>query len=182
MLHLMVKQNSGFTLIELLVVITIMSILTVITVSQFQSARQKARDVQRKSDLSSVTKALEMYYADYGRFPMVVGVGISSASWGGTFVDGSYVYMKIMPKENVSSWPTYCYITNGGATPTKFALLARMENEQDLEGGCANTNNKTAQVSSVACGGSDANVKYCYAIVSPNTSLGVDANGNPLLQ
>ena len=76
MLHLMVKQNSGFTLIELLVVITIMSILTVITVSQFQSARQKARDVQRKSDLSSVTKALEMYYADYGRFPMVVGEGL----------------------------------------------------------------------------------------------------------
>jgi len=58
------KRNFGFTLIELLVVISIISILTIISVSQFNTAKIKARDTQRKADIDSVGKALNSYYAD----------------------------------------------------------------------------------------------------------------------
>lgn len=178
-------RRAGFTLVELLVVISIMSILTVITVSQFQTARKKARDVQRKSDLSSVNKALLMYFADYGKFPELApdGIGISGAPWGGSFADTSgYVYMKVMPQENSINWPRYCYLPEAGQNPKKFALLAKMENDDDSEGGCNNTKNKTAHVAS-GCESSSSQ-KYCFAISSPNTNLGATSpiDGSGILQ
>jgi len=51
-------MKKGFTLIELLVVVAIISILTIISVSQFNTAKIKARDTQRKADIDSVAKAL----------------------------------------------------------------------------------------------------------------------------
>ncbi len=77
--------QAGFTLVELLVVIAIMSILTIIAVSQFQNAKKKSRDVQRKGDISAVSKALLMYYTDYGYFPASDNGGIEGVAWGGNF-------------------------------------------------------------------------------------------------
>ncbi|MFH0852000.1 MAG: type II secretion system protein [bacterium] len=55
-------KQKGFTLIELLVVIAIIGILaTVVTVS-LNSARKKARDTKRLSDVKAIVTALEMYY------------------------------------------------------------------------------------------------------------------------
>jgi len=124
------RKIKAFTLVELLVVISIMSILTVITVSQFTSARIRSRDVARKADLNSLSKALQNYYADYGVFPTE-----DNFDWGGEFKDADYIYMKVVPEEKSSSMPSYCYVVNNGVgeDSDKFALFSGLENEDDEE-------------------------------------------------
>lgn len=60
----MFKNRKGFTLIELLVVIAIIGILASIVLVSLNSAREKARDVRRVSDIRQIALALEMYYDD----------------------------------------------------------------------------------------------------------------------
>ena len=62
-------MKRGFTLIELLVVIAIIGILSSVVLASLNSARGKARDAVRKSDLSQIQTALEMYYDSYGGYP-----------------------------------------------------------------------------------------------------------------
>ncbi|MFH1461149.1 MAG: type II secretion system protein [Patescibacteria group bacterium] len=56
------RGQKGFTLIELLVVIAIIGILATIVLVSLNSARAKARDTRRASDLHQLALALEMYY------------------------------------------------------------------------------------------------------------------------
>ncbi len=58
------RGQKGFTLIELLVVIAIIGILATIVLVSLNTARQKARDTRRISDLRQVALGLEMYYDD----------------------------------------------------------------------------------------------------------------------
>jgi prepilin-type N-terminal cleavage/methylation domain-containing protein len=169
------KMKKGFTLIELLVVIAIMSILTVITVSQFQTAKKKANDVARKGDLNAVAKALQMYYADYGKMPDMsdplggeIKVGANVIPWGGEFIDGAnFVYMQKLPQENdYPALPQYCYKTD--VDNKAYALFAMLENTQDSQ--CINGAAPTYQ-----CG--NPIEKYCFAYYSPNIKLD-PTNGN----
>lgn len=57
-------NKKGFTLIEILVVIFIIGLLVTIVVAGVNYARQKARDGQRVSDLTTVAGALDKYYLD----------------------------------------------------------------------------------------------------------------------
>jgi len=56
------RKQKGFTLIELLVVIAIIGILATIVLVSLNTARQKARDSRRQSDIRQLSLALEMYY------------------------------------------------------------------------------------------------------------------------
>ena len=58
------KNQKGFTLIELLVVIAIIGVLATIVLVSLNTARSKARDSRRVSDLRQLALALEMYYDD----------------------------------------------------------------------------------------------------------------------
>lgn len=62
------KNSVGFTLIELLVVISIIGLLSSIVLTSVNSARAKARDARRKSDLRTISLALELYYDKYGTY------------------------------------------------------------------------------------------------------------------
>ena len=79
--------------------------------------------------------------------------------WGGEFSDNGYIYMKVLPKENNVALPSYCYKTD--ANFKKYALFAQLENTSDKE--CTGK--------SYNCG--SLGKKYCFAYVSPNTSLNV---------
>jgi len=158
------SKRNGFTLVELLVVIAIMSILTIIAVSQFQSAKRKSRDVQRKGDISAVSKALLMYYTDYGYFPESVDGQINEAPWGGSFSDAGYDYLKEMPRENYGDIP-FCYVTDGGTEPTKFGLFSILENSEDMD--YNKLNSGEAYGPFAECD----NNSYNFAILSPNASM-----------
>src|SRR5258708_37539008 len=91
----MKKKNSsflrqGFTLIELLIVIAIIGILSSLLFVNFSGARERARDSKRKTDLTEIKNALQLYYNDYGKFPAAGGgntiagcgaLGTSTCSW-----------------------------------------------------------------------------------------------------
>jgi len=63
------RRQNGFTLIELLVVISIIGLLSSVVLSSLNSARMKARDANRLSDMRQIRLALEMYYNDNGSYP-----------------------------------------------------------------------------------------------------------------
>jgi len=59
------KINKAFTLIELMVVVSIIAVLTAVAVVNYDKAKVKSRDVQRKKDLTMMASALETYKADF---------------------------------------------------------------------------------------------------------------------
>ena len=63
------RSHRGFTLIELLVVIAIIGMLSSIVLASMNSARKKARDAKRLSDMHQLQNALELYYSDHNAYP-----------------------------------------------------------------------------------------------------------------
>ena len=75
------STKKGFTLIELLVVVAIIGVLATVVLGSISSARAKARDAQRVSDIKTIQTALELYYLDNGFYPKV--------NWAGSHLGGN---------------------------------------------------------------------------------------------
>jgi type II secretion system protein G len=78
------KMKKGFTLIELLVVIVIIGILATLATVALGSARTKARDARRLSDVRQMQTALELYFNDQGSYPATVVQGSTITTLAGT--------------------------------------------------------------------------------------------------
>lgn len=66
-------HQRGFTLIELLVVIAIIGILSSVVLASLNTARSKANDAARMSDVRALKTAIEMYANEYGGYPTSAG-------------------------------------------------------------------------------------------------------------
>lgn len=131
-------RRNGFTLIELLVVISIIGMLTALIMVNFNAARERARDVERKSDLDQIKKALRMYYNDVGTYPahssdnkiIACGTGASpdTCSWGSGWTRQTMTYMKILPQDPIEG-QTYSYQQQ--TSGQDFRLWATLENKSD---------------------------------------------------
>jgi len=77
------NKTNGFTIVELLIVIVVIAILAVITLTAFSGMQAKARDSERKTDIKTIAKILELYYIDNGFYPIYSNgsVGIGLAAW-----------------------------------------------------------------------------------------------------
>ena len=69
------KPGGGFTLIELLVVIVIIGTLAALVTIMVGSARAKARDGKRVSDIKQIQSSLEAYYAAENSYPTTITFG-----------------------------------------------------------------------------------------------------------
>ncbi len=129
-IHQTQATKHGFTLIELLVVISIIGILASLVSVNLNSARSRARDAQRKSDLKNISIALRSYYNGLGTYPLTF-------SFTTPFVIGGVTYMATVPNDpqydsTDSTPPRYDYeLTNLG---DGFTLLACLENASDAQG------------------------------------------------
>ncbi len=137
-------NQLGFTMVELLIVVVIIGILAVIGINNFLTAQIKARDSQRKSDLQTIAKGLEMYFNDKGEYPAATNDEILDIDWGDTngFTDtaitGGAIYLSKMPAD--PSQYQYYYTTDG--TGSYYKLYAKLENARDRDinaGGYAGT-------------------------------------------
>ena len=117
------KKTKGFTLIELLVVIAIIGILATVVLVSLNSARAKARDSRRISDIKQVSLALEMYASDNnGAYPVVTGC--TAANFTGLFnatTGALRTYIATTPVDPGSN--SYLY----GGTASNFTLVATLE-------------------------------------------------------
>ena len=62
-------KNKGFSLIEILVVISIIGFIATSAFYSFNIARGRSRDTKRVSDISSLTKAFEIYFNEKDSYP-----------------------------------------------------------------------------------------------------------------
>jgi type II secretion system protein G len=113
------QSKRGFTLIELLVVIAIIGLLSSVVLASLNSARAKARDARRLSDVRQMQLALELYYDDNGQYPMS-GTSPNCSGW--AISHPSYItcwddlkaklspYLSTLPLDPLNGYPpTYSY-------------------------------------------------------------------------
>jgi prepilin-type N-terminal cleavage/methylation domain-containing protein len=74
------KNSSAFTLIELLVVIAIIAILIGLLFPAFRAVQNQAKNTQAKNDLTQIINAVNAFYTDYGRYPLVTADTIISGT------------------------------------------------------------------------------------------------------
>lgn len=134
------RKEKGFTLIELLVVVSIIGVLSSIVLSSLNTARSRARDVRKISELRSLQTALEIYHLDNNAYPS----GISSAGCNfplrlSVLVDEGY--LPALPSDT-NSVP-FCFNYYGGDNPSGFrcegllrsdhqyAIFFSLENENE---------------------------------------------------
>ena len=126
--------NKAFTLIELLVVIAIIGVLSTLSVVALNSARSKARDSRRLSDIHNIHLALEMYYDDFGAYPDfptanagIIG-GLCLSDLGISSTCGTTLYLQKIPDDPKNN-KHYLYSTV--VNPQHYELIYEEETNSD---------------------------------------------------
>jgi prepilin-type N-terminal cleavage/methylation domain-containing protein len=70
-MHPSPKHTRAFTFIELLVTMTLIAILASLAFPAFSLVMERARKTQAKNDLTQIVTAVNAYYTEYGKYPVV---------------------------------------------------------------------------------------------------------------
>jgi len=158
-------RRKAFTLVELLVVIAIIGLLSTIAVVALGSTRVNARNIQRKANLVQISKALELYYANFGAYPSTGG----SSNWHGA----CSVYNSYPDVDTLNASPTSC---NDLSAPswipglTSCGFMAKLPRDPNTSKG------NTSNGSPAYCGTAGQN---CYVYTSTGTDYKLIANCIP---
>lgn len=118
------KYHKAFTLVELLVVVTIIALLTVVAALNYEKAKAKSRDAQRKSDLTKISMALESYKADNKQYIATNNVYILANSTNMTpLTSGGYISSTPTDPLNVDSYK-YQYKSDTDGSQYKLITLS----------------------------------------------------------
>lgn len=146
------KKQKGFTLIELLIVIGIIGILSGVLLVNFLGIRQRGRDGVRKSDLSQIQSALELYRADEGKYPATTDFPACGSQLDDGGTPPVVVYMKKIPCDPINADKYVYTYSPSGTDNSTYSLFACLENTNDPQKD--GTNNDTY------CTGGDINRSY----------------------
>lgn len=131
------SKTKGFTLIELLVVIAIIGILSSVVLASLNTARAKARDAKRLSDMHQMQVALELYYNSFGGYPDSDGAGCGGWDSSGTPAGAPSFITPLVSNNFLSNlsdstindscgnYAYYRYTANYGCTNTFYVLGVR---------------------------------------------------------
>ncbi len=143
------KLPKGFTLIEILIVVAMLGLLTTMVSFTFRSSQAKARDAQRKSDLSQYRNALEAFANGHdGLYPSHLTTAVPADSICNANELNLGTSCAKDPKDGEGSF-RYYYLTDGtGGSPatftaTKYVLYAYLERSADYWVVCSSGTNKS---------------------------------------
>jgi general secretion pathway protein G len=186
-----ISTRKGFTLIELLVVISIVSMLSTVVISSLGSARTKARNAKRYSDLLQVRTALELYAQDHGglyplnRNSSGIETGVSIGTTPGcSGYTGAAVpmaglvpdYLPQLPQDPKPIGSSNCYVYMSSEVDYKFMVFQTMEfdtppsnlplGDPHLTAGCATppsgTKDRTSTISVYSTYDPESKVDTCW--------------------
>ena len=133
-------KNKGFTLIELLVVVSIISLLSSVIFASLNTARAKARDAKRITDLRNLSTVLNLYYDKHGNMPpnLVPGTQVcefvtNTAEYVQTmqlFVDDGFISANPKSPGTQSYTPGYCYYNYGNGNSIGGLMVTALETAQ----------------------------------------------------
>lgn len=125
-------NGNAFTLIELLVVISIIGVLSTLLFANFVGVRERGRDATRKSDISQIQKALELYKNAQTppSYPATASLSLIAPN-----------YMKVLPHDplcsgscTINTYPDYRYRLNpAGDGNLTYDLVACLDNASDQQ-------------------------------------------------
>lgn len=131
-----IEERKGFTMIEILIVMAVVMILSVVGLTSYISSLKKSRDAQRKSDLTSIGRAMEMYANDFNEYPAgdvngeIMGCDGSACPWNDRFYStingGTQLYMERLPGDPSTDRRYYYERTARG-----FNIYSVLENTND---------------------------------------------------
>lgn len=76
------RPDLAFTMLELMVVIGIAVVLAGLLFPAIQSILERAKKVQAKNDLIQIVTAVNAFYTEYGRYPLVGNVTTPDTTYG----------------------------------------------------------------------------------------------------
>jgi prepilin-type N-terminal cleavage/methylation domain-containing protein len=136
------SHSRAFTLIELLVVIAIIGILTSIVLASLSSARSKARDAKRISDIGNIQLALELCYDRGKTYPSSIADAPSTISCGSSNKLSDYISQIPIPPTSSLNQASYSYT----GTTNDYLLSIQLENYNEVL-----KDNYTVTVNGVNC-------------------------------
>ena len=77
----MSQRTLGFTIIELLIVIVVIGIIASITIVSYNGVQARGQDARRKSDITNLQDAIEIYKINTGNFPAVTAANTDASGW-----------------------------------------------------------------------------------------------------
>jgi prepilin-type N-terminal cleavage/methylation domain-containing protein len=85
------KRARAFTLIELLIVIAMIAILAGLLFPAFQAVQNQAKRTQAKNDLTQIVTAVNAFYTEYGKYPLVT----AETTYGSTTIPNADLFFTL---------------------------------------------------------------------------------------
>ncbi|HTP56807.1 MAG TPA: prepilin-type N-terminal cleavage/methylation domain-containing protein [Candidatus Paceibacterota bacterium] len=122
-------MSKGFTLVELLVVIAIIGVLATLVLLQLGTARARARDTKRITDVNQIRTAVEQYFEDNGgHYPASTDLS-----------DLAPKYITRVPTDPLTGDP-YNYAWSPDTNPTSYQIWATLEQSAAALNGSSHIN------------------------------------------
>ncbi|TSC51792.1 MAG: prepilin-type N-terminal cleavage/methylation domain-containing protein [Parcubacteria group bacterium LiPW_72] len=158
-------SKKAFTLIELLVVIAIIGLLATIVTVSVNSARKKARDAKRVADLKQIQTALEIFYDQYGQYPVTAGH---------TYWDGHW-----MAFQNCLQTGTGCYNYGAGSISPYTPIIIKVPQDPlDSDPNSANNGTTYYYAWPAGCGNGQSYRLAAYLETPNHPALANDLGGS----